>query len=123
MVAYSFKSRFSEAVESGRKRQTIRALGKRRHARQGEAVQLYTGMRTRYCRKLVTPDPVCVSSLPIYMDQDMDGRLVVVLAGSRVDDLEGLAKADGFHDAVEFREFFERNHELPFEGRLIRWKA
>lgn len=40
MVAYSFQSRFAPAVESGRKRQTIRAVGKRRHARQGEAKRI-----------------------------------------------------------------------------------
>lgn len=57
MVAYSFKRVFAPAVEARIKTQTIRGH-RRRHARPGEPMQLYTGMRTRHCRKLI-PDPVC----------------------------------------------------------------
>lgn len=49
MVAYSFKRRFAEPILAGAKRQTIRA-DRRRHARPGEELQLYTGMRTKSCR-------------------------------------------------------------------------
>lgn len=45
MVAYSFQKRFVEPIRSGRKRQTIRA-DRKRHARPGEVLQLYSGMRT-----------------------------------------------------------------------------
>ncbi len=58
MVAYSFDRRFVPAIVSGAKRQTIRAH-RARHARPGETLQLYTGMRTRQCRKIVERDPVC----------------------------------------------------------------
>lgn len=58
MVAYSFQKMFAPQVEGLTKRQTVRA-NRKRHARPGEAVQLYTAMRTKYCRKLVTPDPIC----------------------------------------------------------------
>lgn len=65
MVAYSFKRQFvapiriglgkevfdaayrSDSVVLRPKRQTIRAIGKRRHARVGETLQLYTAMRTK----------------------------------------------------------------------------
>jgi hypothetical protein len=46
MVAYSFAPQFIDTIRSGTKCQTIRPIGKRRHARTGEPVQLYTGMRT-----------------------------------------------------------------------------
>jgi len=49
MVAYSFKAQFREPILAGTKRQTIRA-DRKRHARLGEALQLYTGMRTRQCK-------------------------------------------------------------------------
>jgi hypothetical protein len=58
MVAYSFNRRFVPAIEAGLKRQTIRSH-RRRHARVGEALQLYTGMRTKACR-LIRDDVVCV---------------------------------------------------------------
>ena len=48
MVAYSFKRRFREPILAGSKQQTIRA-DRKRHARRGEALQLYTGMRTTQC--------------------------------------------------------------------------
>ncbi|MFO0729377.1 MAG: MT-A70 family methyltransferase [Nitrospiraceae bacterium] len=58
MVAYSFKSRFLPPIARGLKRQTIRAP-RSRHARPGERLQLYAGMRTRHCYKII-PDPVCL---------------------------------------------------------------
>jgi hypothetical protein len=57
MVAYSFDKRFVPQIENGFKRQTIRAH-RRRHARPGEALQLYTGMRTKHCRK-IRDDVIC----------------------------------------------------------------
>lgn len=58
MVAYSFKAQFVEPIRAGLglptepqirpKRQTIRA-DRKRHARPGEELQLYRGMRTRQC--------------------------------------------------------------------------
>jgi hypothetical protein len=52
MVAYSFNKQFVPLIQSGHKRQTIRA-NRKRHARVGETVQLYTGMRTRDCQKII----------------------------------------------------------------------
>ncbi|MGE4293315.1 MAG: hypothetical protein AB7E32_14035 [Desulfovibrio sp.] len=122
MPAYNFQAKFAPLVESGEKRQTIRAIGKRRHARPGERVQLYTGMRTKACRKLVTPDPVCTKVLPIRMEKNQQGGLNVDLDGVAVNALR-TAEADGFRTAHEMLEFFERTHGLPFEGVLIRWEA
>lgn len=42
MVAYSFQPRFAAPIEQGLKTHTLRAAGKRRHARVGEALQLYS---------------------------------------------------------------------------------
>lgn len=53
MVAYSFHPRFVDAILGGTKRQTIR-MHRRRHARPGEEMQLYAGMRTRHCRLVKT---------------------------------------------------------------------
>lgn len=69
MVAYSFKRQFVAPIALGLgiacpngfapaagvvrpKRHTMRSTGKRRHARPGEGLQLYWGMRTKSCLKI-----------------------------------------------------------------------
>lgn len=64
MVAYNFQAQFADAVHRGFKRQTIRAPRKHGHVQAGAPVQLYTGMRTRGCRKLIDPDPICIKLIP-----------------------------------------------------------
>ena len=66
MVAYSFNPRFELPILSGAKSGTIRAIGRRRHARAGETLQLYVGQRTRHCRLLceafcTAVDPIVVT--------------------------------------------------------------
>ena len=51
MPALNFKKQFAEKVETGEKRQTVRAKRKRAFV-VGDKLYLYTGMRTKYCRKL-----------------------------------------------------------------------
>lgn len=58
MVAYSFKSGFVPAIRARTKRQTIR-LPRPRHARPGEMLQTYCGMRTKSCFRII-PDPRCI---------------------------------------------------------------
>ncbi len=128
MVAYNFQSQFAPDVETGRKRQTIRANGKRRHARPGEFLQLYTGQRSKKCRKLVEPDPECREVLPIRVY--LKGRrakpaLAVQREGVFMDiprnDIKAIALADGFKTVAAMVEFFETTHGLPFEGVLVKW--
>lgn len=124
VVAYNFKSRWADDVAEGRKRGTIRADGKRRHARPGEALQLYTGMRTRACRKLVEPDPICRDSIPVRLDRGLsERRIVVTYAGQEMEReaLEALARGDGFATAAEMLDWFVATHGLPFSGRHITW--
>lgn len=124
MVAYSFRPRFAPLIESGAKTQTIRAP-RRRHALPGERLQLFTGMRTRQCRKLI-PDPVCVAVTPLTLWPDR-GRWFGRLPGAtpsgirfEVDDV--FAREDGFADAADFGQFWAEAHGVqPFTGYLIRW--
>ncbi len=121
MVAYNFKTRFADDVAAKRKRQTIRAHRKR-HARPGESVQLYTGMRHKSCRKLVDPDPECISIDQVDIEQH--GPLIVVAVDGNIlssQQLCALAKADGFSNRSEFIDFFAHEHGLPFNGVLIKW--
>lgn len=86
MVAYSFKKQFIKPVQAGLgildpspenslitpKRQTIRAIGKRRHAREGENIQLYYGMRTKQCTSIGVAR--CSAVTPIKMRIPKDER-------------------------------------------------
>ena len=118
MVAYSFKAQFADLVATGRKRQAIRAPRKR-HARPGEPIQLYTGMRTKACRKLVEPDPVCRSVEPISIKH---GHVLVGEHPVTWEDTVAFAHADGFNSVAAFLDFFDA---LPsgdgFQGVLIKW--
>lgn len=119
MVAYSFKSRFSPPITAGTKRQTIRA-DRKRHARQGEILQLYTGMRTRSCRLIGTA--TCKSVEPIHLTLSPVGR--VEIAGFQWDrSLDEFAQADGFMKWDDLLRFWELNHDDSpiFSGVLVRW--
>jgi hypothetical protein len=122
MVAYSFKSRFVEPIMSGAKRQTVRA-DRRRHARPGEPLQLYTGMRTRHCRLIGRA--TCIDIRPVTLIfAEGEG---VAMDGLRdlFGDMEGFARADGFASWAELSQFWRENHPGAdiFDGVLIRWGA
>ncbi len=114
MVAYNFQPRFASLVESGEKRQTIRPKGKRVHAKPGDTVQLYTGMRTKNCRKL--GEAVCTVST--YCAIRADG---ITLGSHPTMDLDVFAQADGFKGFNDMKAWFRATHGLPFIGRLIQW--
>lgn len=126
MVAYNFQKQFVDAIRSGRKSYTIRKNGKRRHARASEMLQLYTGMRTANCKKII-PDPVCMASLPIcirIVEANITGinigRMVTITdAGA----LEAFAINDGFASLKAMGEFWQKFHGQPlFVGTLVGWE-
>jgi len=142
MVAYSFKKRFIEPILTGlgialhsfSDLPPPGALGKRRHARPGEAVQLYTAMRTKQCRKI--GDARCVSvegvllkwsEWPSFCTFDiieLDGRAKRHGPTRPIDDMEEFARLDGFPDLAAMRKFWADEHGgATFEGVLIKWEA
>jgi hypothetical protein len=132
LTAYSFKERFIRPIEIGLgsvqlswdpapKRQTIRANGKRRHARPGEELQLYYAMRTKQCRLIgrarcteVLPIKIRPRTMMVWLNRQMLVHQAVT----------ALAIADGFSDAAEMKEFWLKEHPdvETFEGVLIRWE-
>lgn len=136
MVAYSFKALFVPQIITGHKRQTVRGH-RSRHARPGEAIQLYQAMRTRDCSKIIL-DPVCTAVLPVVISFDSAGTGVdwLEIDGEPVQgsELEAFARADGFgpeHVALggataleNFVLFWNAAHGqvAQFEGVLIRWE-
>lgn len=117
MVAYNFQAQFADAVESGQKRQTVRAPRKdNRHAKQGDRLQLYTGLRTKSVRKLITPDPICTLSKPLEISTS-----AVIIYGWGRPHPDHFASQDGFTIFDALLSWFEGTHGLPFEGQLIKW--
>lgn len=109
MVAYNFMIRLAPDVETGRKPFTIRdeRKGRSRHARPGEDIQLYTGMRTTACRKLVNPDPICERVVPIIMWRVNQHRCSITLDGKLLthDQADYIVTVDGFKSHEEFMEY------------------
>jgi hypothetical protein len=141
MVAYGFKPFFGPQIEDRTKTHTIRG-NRRRHAHVGELVQLFVGMRTRHCRKIIS-DPTCIAVLPIViMSSDLlDAGIAYIEIDGRPlhrDEIEPFAKSDGFDPArlvglapsrligATAREtmgrFWRESHEgSRFEGVIVRW--
>ncbi len=119
MVAYNFKEQFAGPVERGEKRQTIRPRRKR-PTRPGDALQHYTGMRTRKCRKLL--DAACLRVESIDIGHEL-GHVVVRINGEPLllAQIQALAQADGFETVSAFLAFFDNHYGLPFSGEIIRW--
>ena len=115
MVAFNFQKQFVEAVETGAKRQTIRA---RARCKPGDRLQLYYGMRTRQCRKIA--DAICTAVAQVEID---NGRALI--AGQPVLNpwsLGRFAELDGFQGYSDMLAWLEKTHGLPFCGFLIQWK-
>ncbi len=133
MVAYNFQQRFEAQIRDCLKMQTIRAKGARRHARVGDLIQLYTGMRTAGCRK-IRPDVRCLSADDITLWFDVDGMIErITVADELVADLgetgklRAFAKSDGFESTADMSAFWQAQHGpltfAQFRGVLIRWAA
>jgi len=122
MVAYSFKARFAEPILDETKGGTIRA-DRRRHARPGEALQLYTGMRTHQCRLVARQ--TCLAVEPIRIDVAANW---IEVGGTQINDildplaLDLFARFDGFRDWADMQGFWWDTYSQDiFSGWHIRW--
>ncbi len=132
MVAYSFKPRFVPFIQVGAKKQTVRAHRKR-HARPGERLQLYTGMRTKQCARILTEGPVCIRvdeiTMPVgWCFREAARRIAINGIPLSAAEMEAFAKADGFAPtsymtAVQrMGAFWRATHgDQGFEGVVIHW--
>ncbi|WP_333822833.1 hypothetical protein [Pinisolibacter sp.] len=139
MVAYSFNPRFEAPILSGAKSGTIRAIGRRRHARPGETLQLYVGQRTQHCRLLgkafcSSVDPIRITVIhwlgqpslrTVYFGRQ--GEIFSHSIGGRIA-LDDFARGDGFTDSAEMARFWWTTHrelivdsEILFDGVWVRW--
>jgi hypothetical protein len=115
MPALNFQKRFAEAVYSGDKRQTIRAPRKN-PIWKGDTLFLYTGMRTKNCRRLCVA--ICTHVRDIRISKNQIQIEKMKLSPQQMD---LLARDDGFSGFAEMREWFSQTHALPFRGQIYRW--
>ena len=114
MVAINFQEQFAPLVESGMKRQTVRRDAR---CKPGDKLQLYTGQRTKGCRKL--GEAIC-----LFVDYCAI-RDWGITFGNR--DLhpptsDEFARADGFKDYDEMFAWFQNRYgQGEFVGRVIKW--
>lgn len=134
MSAFNFKSQFAAKIENGEKTQTIRKDRKddRAPAVVGALIHLYTGQRTKKCRKLA--HGLCTGIYNVEMDHGLagvpsiwiDGRLLPhtnpETNNTSVLNDDQFAKADGFQNFMEMWIWFKDQHGFPFHGKLTTWK-
>lgn len=121
MPSLNFKPQFAGAVLSGRKTQTIRAA--RKHPiKADDQLYLYTGMRTKQCRRLRVTQCTKVPPIRIFADELLPSIVLGGLALS-FNQMERLAKKDGFFMSADLFQFFRETHGKSFSGQLIEWRA
>lgn len=128
MSSLTFNEEFAGAVESGAKTQTIRRV-RETPIKVGDTLQLYTGHHVLPCRQQIGVGVVREISAVRLSADGVDAYVTPLWQLMRMppeqseDVTEGeFAKADGFKDWPEMRDWFERQYGLPFEGVLIRWE-
>lgn len=136
MPGFGFKDQFVDAVERGWKKQTIRPFRKdKRIWKPGDPVYLFANYRTPQCRRIGVGQ-ICISEV-VQIGSDgartmsahdpndpweyflETGPAWKAATGHPRDDF---AKLDGFDSFAEMREWFDRQHGLPFTGTLYSWE-
>lgn len=116
MVALNFSPEFAGPVERREKLQTIRSTPR---ANVGDRLQLYTGQRTKLCRKLSAIDPVCTEVIEVGFDQSF---VRIGHAAIGQSEFDAFARRDGFGDFAAMYLWFARRYKSTgFIGFLHRW--
>jgi hypothetical protein len=124
MAQLNFHATFAPLVESGSKRQTIRAQRKR-PIEIGENLHLFTGLRQKGARRLLPPQ-TCMLAVNISMrwyqrsgydcfECKLNGKKLTV------SEIQDLATKDGFPSLDAFKAWFLPKGTTSFIGQLIQW--
>ena len=132
MPAHSFQKQFVPFVESGAKTHTIRGKRKNR-PKPGQPFYGYYAMRTKQCRKLIQSvitrvQDITIEVASLYCDYIAGEHVIlthprIVIDGESLaeDEMELLARKDGFSDLRDMMMFWPKD-VLPFSGDIIHWK-
>lgn len=116
MGLYGFKTQFVAPIMAGEKTHTIRAT-RANPDKPGNTLHLYTGLRHKGARLLMRPKCSRVETISI----NEWGVIVVDNITLVHDEMEQLARRDGFADYAEMMKFWEGR--LPFKGHIIHWRV
>ncbi|HRJ61022.1 MAG TPA: hypothetical protein PKZ97_12550 [Azospirillaceae bacterium] len=128
MVAYTYKSQFVAPTLERIKIGTIRAEGKKRHARPGEALQHYTGSRFRprlFARSVcMSVDHIRLFIRSGFVEVGDEDSGIYCIEGAALD---AFAVGDGFADWKDMTGFWRQTYDwgdrlFAFRGIWIRWK-
>lgn len=115
---------FIDKILLGEKRQTIRrASPKWQNVKAGDKLTLYTGLRTKQCRKLgeavvESITPICLLTVPLRAWIKTPSGVLRICD----DDLDSIAIMDGFNNLCQFWQFFaEKYGDKESEFNVIRW--
>jgi len=104
---------------------TIRATRKR-PIRKGDKLFLFSGLRTKYCKKL--GETICKKTEEIIITEDesiikilREISVSITVNGISLGETEAqkIATCDGFEDWSQMVTWFRKNHGLPFSGQII----
>lgn len=112
MVAYNFQPEFAEAIVAGSKVSTIRPARARGHARPGQVVHLFIGLRGKSGLRLL--EAPCVACEPVEIHEA--GMVVSGEPLADVEQLDTIARRDGFTGFGNMQAWFERRYGLPALG-------
>jgi hypothetical protein len=117
MVAYNFSPEFEDDIAARRKRQTLRSAPR---ARVGDRIQLYTGQRTKSCRKIVAEDPTCIRVATVHLYED---RLHFDGHRQSQESSDDYARFDGFKDYADMHAWFMKKYDgdIPSPLYETRW--
>jgi hypothetical protein len=113
MPAYNFKPQFVDDVESGVKLNTIRPRRKKPPTKVGDTLFLYTGMRTNNCRRLRKAICTDIKGAVIW-----EGGVNIGGLDLNTEQIEALAKSDGFANSADFFAFFRKTYKMTKENPL-----
>ena len=119
---------FIDKILSGEKRQTIRKAGKKwENVKVGDKLTLYTGLRTKECRKLGEAEVKSIEDIKLYIEYNhyRDTYYTEILIDNKIPtdcEINKLVKADGFRNIYYFLKFFQDHYGNNFKGKIIKWK-
>lgn len=118
MSALSFRQQYAPLILSGQKDQTIR-VPRKRPIRVGQTLHLFTGMRTKRCKRIGTA--VCSETFPLYVCYGL-GTCGSTRGGPlTVEQRDDLARRDGFSGWLVLMDVLRDMHPGWESFDVIRW--
>lgn len=115
-----FQPRFADLVETGKKKQTIRAAPKRMPIA-GDHISLrtWTGKPYRSKQRILRESEITQVSTVVILPE---GYSTQAGTFTSLAFRNHFARKDGFKNWDDMTNWFQQTHNLPFTGILIQWK-